>query len=170
MKLALLGVAAMAVAVAVGASAGTAGASGAFSCKIKRFNVHGHAAGVLCGPATAELTASGRTYRFKGGLCSISAGTPSTRVVYLQVGTAAQAPATPSSLPKLDNSGYPYFTITTLTTTIAEVAAFDHGIEITGIPGPTSYTRAGKYAGTFTSHGQVKFSGSWNCHGVSTTP
>jgi hypothetical protein len=169
MRRALVGVVAMAVAVAVGASAGAAGASSAFSCKVKRFKVDGHAATTACGPATATLTVSGRTYSFKNGECSISKGSGRNRAVYLALGTGIDAPSTENQTPKGENDGYPYFTLTTMGT-IATVLAVSHGKLLTGTPGPSTYTFAGKYKGTFTSHSDVTFSGSWDCHGVSITP
>jgi hypothetical protein len=168
MKLALLGAVAMAVAVTVVGFAGAAGATGAFSCKVKKFKVDGHQAATGCGPATAELTVSGKTYRFKNGECSISKGTGRNRVLFLQLGTGVDMPYTGQE-PKVENDGYPFMTITTLGT-IATVVGVSGGKLLTGTPGPSIYTFVGKYKGTFTSHSDVKYSGSWDCHGVSFQP
>jgi hypothetical protein len=166
MKLAFA-VAAVALAAVVSGTAPAAGATGDYSCKIKRFKVDGVPAATACGPATATLTLSGRTYSFKNGVCSISSGTGSNRVLFLQLGTFVKGPAQPN----VENHGYPYFTITTMGT-IATVAAAYHGKLLTGQPGPSLFTFEKKYTGTFTSHSDSgpKYSGSWNCHGVSVRP
>jgi hypothetical protein len=164
MKLVLLGAAVIAVALSV---AGPPGAAGAFSCKVTRFKVDGHPAVTGCGPATATLTVAGRTYSFKNGECSISRGTGTNRVLHLDLGTGFEEDASDQS--KVVNHGYPYFTITTMGT-IATIVAASHGKLLTGTPGPSVYRFVGTYAGTFTSHAEVKFSGTWNCHGVAMKP
>jgi hypothetical protein len=163
MKLALLGVAAMAIAIAVGGSAsasGASGASGAFSCKLKEFKVKGFPAVTGCGPATVELTVSGTSYSFKNGLCEVT-GTGSGRTFSIELGTTVHDP-------KSYNDGYPFFSISIFGAK-ALIDAEYHGKLITGDPGPglLPVRSEGKYAGTFSSHGKLKISGSWNCHGVS---
>jgi hypothetical protein len=167
MKLAL---AVAVISVAVGSTAGAAGATGDYSCKDRKFKAHGFPAVTACGPATATLTLSGRSYSFKNGVCSISSGTGNNRVLFLQLGTVVKGPVTIQQ-PKVENYGYPYFTITTMGT-IATVVAVYHGKVLTGQPGPSLFHFEKKYTGTFTSHGDsgVKYSGSWNCHGVSVQP
>jgi hypothetical protein len=159
MKLAVLGVAAIAVAVVVGGSAGAAGASGAVSCKIKEFKVNGFPAVSGCGPATAQLTVAGKTYSFKDGQCGVT-GTGSSRSVTVELGTTVHDP-------KGTNGGYPSFSLGTLGTKAIIVAEY-HGKAITGTPGPglVPVKLKGKYAGTFASTGELKISGSWNCHGA----
>jgi hypothetical protein len=161
MKLALLGVAAMAVAIAVGGTPGAAGAADTFSCTIKKFKVDGYPAFTACGPATAELTVSGTSYSFEHGLCSL-AGTGSHRRLVLQLGTSVQDPTTRS------NHGYPFLSIQIVSFAgNAFITGVYHGRLITGVPGPVDAKFEGKYAGTFLSHVELHFSGSWNCHGVS---
>jgi len=169
MKLALA-VATTVLAVAVSGTAGAAGATGDYSCKVKKFKTDGIPAVTACGPATATLTVSGRSYSFKNGVCSISRGTGNSRVLFLQLGTFDTAPPT-SQQPTVENHGYPYFTITTMGT-IAAVVAVSHGKVLTGQPGPSLFNFEKKYTGTFTSHSDsgVKYRGSWNCHGVSVQP
>ncbi|HEX4609508.1 MAG TPA: hypothetical protein VH092_15020 [Urbifossiella sp.] len=159
MKLVALGVAALAVAIVIGGSAGAAGASDAFSCKIKQFKVKGFPAVGGCGPATADLTVSGKTYRFKDGQCGVT-GTGSNRSITVDLGTTVQDP-------KGSNGGYPLFTLGTFGTKAIIVADYQ-GKAITGTPGPglVPVKLKGKYAGTFASTGKLKISGSWNCHGV----
>jgi hypothetical protein len=160
MRRALLGVAVIAVAAVVGGTTSTAGASGAFSCKIKQFKVNGYPAVTGCGPATAELTVSGTSYSFKNGACSVT-GTGSDRAVSVELGTTVHDPKTTT------NDGYAFISIGTLGAS-AIVSAEYHGKAITGVPGPglLSVKFKGRYAGTFVSHGKLKISGSWNCHGV----
>jgi hypothetical protein len=83
----------------------------------------------------------------------------------LQLGTTVLDPRT-------RNYGYPFFSIT-MTTAIsgsAVIVGVYRGELITGFPGPVlaPVRFNGKYAGTFSYHGAETFSGSWNCHGVST--
>jgi hypothetical protein len=169
MKLALA-VAAIALAVAASSAVGATGATRDYSCKLKRFKADGFPAVTSCGPATATLTLSGRSYSFKNGECSISSGTGDNRVLFLQLGTVVKAPPT-NQQPNIENHGYPYFTITTMGT-IALVVAVYHGKILTGQPGPSRFDFEKKYTGRFTSHSDsgVKYSGSWNCHGVSFQP
>jgi hypothetical protein len=169
MKLALA-VAAIALAVAVSGTASAVGATGDYSCKVKKFKADGIPAVTGCGPATATLTLSGRSYSFKNGVCSISSGTGNNRVLFLQLGTVVKAPPT-NQQPNFANHGYPYFTITTMGT-IATVVSVYHGKVLTGQPGPSLFNFEKMYTGTFTSNSDsgVKYSGSWNCHGVSVQP
>jgi hypothetical protein len=149
-------VAVVAVAVAV---AGTASASGASTCKITRFKVDGFPAVAGCGPATAELTVSGTSYSFKNGQCEVT-GTGGDSTFSLEIGTTVDDP-------KSNNHGYPYIGITRIGAKAIVVAEYRDKL-ITGYPGPglLPVKLEGKYAGTFSSHGKLKISGSWNCHGV----
>jgi hypothetical protein len=170
MKLALT-VAALALAAAISSTAGAAGTTGDYySCKLKKFKADGFPAVTTCGPATATLTLAGRSYSFKNGVCSISSGTGNKRVLFLEIGTVVKAPAS-SPPPTAENYGYPYFTITTMGT-IASVVAVYQGKVLTGQPGPSLFNFEKTYTGTFTSRGDSgpKYSGSWNCHGVSVRP
>jgi hypothetical protein len=168
MKLALLGVAAMAVAIAVGGTASVAGASGAYSCKDKKFKVAGFPAVTACGPATVELKEFGASYSFKNGLCRM-AGTGKNRSLILYLGTSVNDPAeNPALNPKTINHGYPYFSLQIGGLPgNAFITGVAHGQIVTGKPGPVDEKFTGKYTGTFVSHVELHFSGSWNCHGVS---
>lgn len=167
MKLALLGVAAMAVAVAVGGTASASGASGAFSCKVKKFKVDGFPAVTACGSATAELKVSGTSYSFRNGVCRMN-GTGSNRRLVLQLGTSVQDPKTENPDSKNENHGYPFLSIEIISFPgNAFITGVYHGRLITGVPGPVAAKFEGKYAGSFSSHVELKFTGSWNCHGVS---
>jgi hypothetical protein len=161
MKLALLGVAAMAVALSVGGTASASPASGAFSCNVKKFKVAGKPAVTACGPATAELKVAGTSYSFKNGLCRMG-GTGSQRRLVLQLGTAVNDPTT------RNNHGYPYLSIEIISFPgNAFITAMYHGKLISGVPGPVASRFDGTYAGTFASHVNLHYTGSWNCHGVS---
>jgi hypothetical protein len=168
MKLALLGVTALAVAIAVGGTTSVAGASGAYSCKDKKFKVAGFPAVTACGPATVELKEFGASYTFKNGLCRM-AGTGKNRTLLLQLGTSVNDPGeNPALNPKTINHGYPYFSIQIGGLPgNAFITGVAHGQIVTGKPGPVDEKFTGKYTGTFVSHVELHFSGSWNCHGVS---
>lgn len=130
-------------------------------CTPKITKVQGHPAGVNCGPATATLTVSGKTYTFRNGFCeqSKAAGT----ALDLTLGTIVNGVK--------GNAGKPYLSlIVGRNHFIASVGGADYGgknllrdtaalIDVKGaIPSK----------GTFTQRIAVgaKFSGSWNCHGV----
>jgi hypothetical protein len=166
MKLALLGVAAMAVVIAVGGSASASGAAAGSSCKDRKFKVDGFQAVTGCGPATVDLKVSGRSYSFKNGECQGS-GTGSKRVVLLLLGSSVNDPRQLPDAKNL-NHGYPYFELQTIGSLGVQLIVVSHGKELNGIAGPGVIKYEGTYAGTFTFHGPPKITGSWNCHGVST--
>ncbi|HST14383.1 MAG TPA: hypothetical protein VLJ44_05980 [Gaiellaceae bacterium] len=130
-------------------------------CTPKITKIHGQQAGVNCGPATAILRVGGKTYTFRHGFCQKSkmAGT----ALELTLGTTVLGD-------DKRNAGQPSFDITVAKTHAASIGFAYYGgrdllkndlqlIEVKGnIPSK----------GTFSSWATatVKFSGSWNCHGL----
>jgi hypothetical protein len=164
MKLALLGVAAMAVAIAVGGSASASGASAGSSCKDRKFKVDGFPAVTGCGPATVVLKVSGTSYAFENGECQLS-GTGSKRVLFLLLGSSVNDPKQLPDAKDL-NHGYPYLELQTFGSLGVQLTAVSHGKDLVGVVGPGVIKYEGTYTGTFSFHGPPKITGSWNCHGV----
>jgi hypothetical protein len=155
-KLALLIPAALVVAAAVGgtAVASATHAAGGPPCVPKIVKIDGKTAVENCGPATATVSVSGKTYSFKTGLCSVSGKT-----FLLQLGTAVAGVK--------GNAGYPDLSLTTNGTNA--IATTDYkGKDIIPVTDfLLTVQNAGKNTGTFSSgRSTPKLTGSWNCHGV----
>jgi hypothetical protein len=158
MKLALLVPAAVGVAIAISGSAAastTDAAGGTLPCAPKVVKIQGKTALEACGPATATVTVSGKTYSFKSGLCESSAkGT-----LLLQLGTLVTG--------SKGNAGYPAFDIT-VNGSNAILTGDYKGKDI--IPVSDFLVTAkttGTYTGTFSSgRSTPKMTGAWNCHSV----
>jgi hypothetical protein len=156
MKLALLAPAVVTIAVAVSGSAVASAthATGAPPCEPKMIKVQGKAAVQGCGPATASVTVSGKTYSFKSGLCESSG-----KSTILQLGTLVTG--------SKGNAGYPAFDIT-VSGTNAILTGDYKGKDIIPVADFLVTAKStGKYGGTFSSgQSSSKMTGAWNCHGV----
>jgi hypothetical protein len=154
------GTAAVATAVALAAPATPMRAAGAPPCVPKIAKIQGHPAAINCGPATATLHISGKTYTFHNGFCEQRKAAGDALQLYL--GTTVTGVK--------GNAGKPTFSMLIgHVHTVASVFRADYGgkdlldgqslINVRGnIPGK----------GIFTSRvtAGAKFTGSWNCHGV----
>ena len=130
-------------------------------CTTKITKIQGHQAGVNCGPATARLTVSGKTYAFHNGFCeqSKSAGT----ALELNLGTIVSGGK--------GNAGKPYFSLTVgRNHFIAALGGADYGgKDLLGTAVPLIDVKGAIPAkGIFTQRiaAGAKFTGSWNCNGV----
>jgi hypothetical protein len=157
MKLALLAPAVVTVAIAVSGSAVASAthATGAPPCEPKITKIQGKTAAESCGPATATVTVSGKTYSFKSGLCTLSGKT----TFLLQLGTLVTG--------SKGNAGYPALDMT-FSGTNAIVTGDYKGKDIIPVTDfLLTAKNAGKNTGTFSSgRSTPKLTGSWNCHGV----
>ena len=163
---ALVGLAVAAAAVGAVASPGASAAaasSAAPPCVPKLTKIKGHEQVSYCGPATATLTISGRTYSFKDGYC----GTDPTAKIELQMtlGTILQSGASPV------NGGDPLFEMTVINTAGLKIATVnaDYGGKKLDNVGIVSVKGSIPSDGTFKAMGfttPAGFTGSWNCHGV----
>jgi hypothetical protein len=157
MKLALLVPAAVGVAVAVSGSAVASAthATGAPPCIPKMTKIGGKPAAESCGPATAVVRVSGKTYTFKSGLCASSG----KGVLILDLGTLVEGAK--------GNAGYQSFGIT-VNGTNAILSGFYKGKKLIPVADFLAAAKmTGTYTGTFsTGQGGSKLTGTWNCHGV----
>ena len=128
-------------------------------CTPKVTKTGGKLTSINCGPATAQVTLKGKTYKFKSGFCQLS---KSTGALELSLGTLV--------LNAKGNAGRPYVSIL-----LRKVAGklsgslFEADLGGKKILGDTLIDANGSVAkGTFTSEFSVNgaFTGSWNCHGV----
>jgi len=150
------------LAAAVSASAHAAPAGGAPPCTPKVTTIHGHKAAVNCGPATATLHISGRTYTFRDGFCQQSKSTGSFQ---LELGTIV--------IGAKGNAGSPDFSMlisSHLHTAFGSGSVFGADYGGKDLLGGDSLIKAGGtlVKGTFTSSvaAGAPFTGSWNCHGA----
>ncbi len=130
-------------------------------CTPKITKIQGHQAGVNCGPATARLTISGKTYSFRNGFCEQSRSAASA--LELNLGTIVTGVK--------GNAGKPYFSLTVgRNHFVAAVGGADYGGKDLLGAGMALINVKGTLPskGTFTQRIAVgaKFTGSWNCHGV----
>jgi hypothetical protein len=161
---AVAGLAVATAAAAAGLSASAAAASSsAPPCIPKVTTSKGHAEVVYCGPATATLTISGKTYNFKNGYC----GVDPTAKLELQVtlGTILQSGSSPV------NGGDPLFEMTVINASAVKIATVnaDYGGKKLDNVGIVSVKGSIPSDGTFKATGfttPAGFTGSWNCHGV----
>jgi hypothetical protein len=159
-----LTVAAAAVATIAGLGASVAAASSsAPPCIPKVTPTKGHEQVAYCGPATATLTISGKTYSFKDGYC----GEDPTAKIELQMtlGTILQSSSSPV------NGGDPLFEMTVINTAGLKIATVnaDYGGKKLDNVGIVSVKGSIPSEGTFKAMGfttPAGFTGSWNCHGV----
>jgi hypothetical protein len=162
--LAGLAVAAAAAAAAAGLGAATAAASSsAPPCIPTVTSNKGHEEVAYCGPATATLTISGKTYDFKDGYC----GQDPTAHIELQMtlGTLLESSSSPV------NGGDPLFEMTVISTSAVKIATVnaDYGGKKLDNVGIVSVKGSVPSDGTFKATGfttPAGFTGSWNCHGV----
>jgi hypothetical protein len=149
-------------AAALAASTAAAGSDASRSkppCTPKVTKIQGHQAAVNCGPATATLHISGKTYTFRNGFCQQSKSAGSA--LQLDLGTTV--------LGVKGNAGKPDFSMLIAHVhAVASVFHADYGGR--QILGDSLINVKGNIPskGTFTSRVTVgaKFTGSWNCHGV----
>lgn len=147
---ALVAVVAFLVPLAVWAAAAPAASD---SCLPKVTKIKGHTAVVNCGPATATLRISGKTYTFKNGTCRTRAnGLP-----LIQLGTALVGTK--------NNGGYPQFQLAAETRDNASVSADSGSLHLSALVGKWSGKKIVAFSG-HSSSSNVSFSGSVNCHGV----
>jgi hypothetical protein len=157
MKLALLAPAVVTIAIAVSGSAVASAthAAGGLPCVPKVTKIQGKTALEACGPATATMSVSGRSYSFKSGLCESSG----KGVLLMQLGTLVTGAT--------GNAGYPAFSIT-VNGTNAILSGYYKGKKIIPVADFLVAAKStGKYTGTF-SGGSAgsKLTGAWNCNGV----
>ena len=151
------------VVMAVGVIAGpvaSAGASGP-PCTPKTPTIKGHPAMALCGPATATVTISGKTYPFHNGFCAEPI--PHSDSFQLSLGTDVPTFGGPTN-----NAGQPFFSMDIAkghtSASLATVYSGGHqllanaAIALSGQI-PTKGSFEGKNTATH-------FTGTWNCHGV----
>ena len=135
-------------------------AAAAPPCAPKITQIQGHQAAVNCGPATATLHISGKTYTFHNGFCQQSK----------LAGDALQLTLGTTVLGVEGNAGKPQFSMLIgHVHTVASVFGADYGgKDLLG--GQSLITVRGNIPsrGSFASRVTVgaKFTGSWNCHGV----
>ena len=137
-----------------------ASAGGAPPCTPKTTKIQGHQAEAFCGPATATLTISGKTYTFRNGFCEQSK--VSATVLGLSLGAIVDAKG---------NAGQPYFTMTVgRSHAVQTLGGADYGgKDLLGSATPLIDVKGSIPAkGTFTQRiaTGAKFTGSWNCHGA----
>ena len=157
MKLVLLVPAALVAATALGGSAvaGATHVTGGLPCIPKLLKIQGKAAVESCGPATAVLRVSGKTYTFRSGLCESSG----KGVLILDLGTVVTG--------STGNAGYQSFGIT-VNGTNAILTGYYKGKKLIPVADFLVAAKAtGTYTGTFsTGQGGSRLTGTWNCHGV----
>jgi opacity protein-like surface antigen len=154
------GAAAVATAAAMAAATTPMRAGASPPCKPKVTKIQGHPAAVACGPATATLHISGKTYTFRNGFCEQSKSAGSA--LQLNLGTTV--------LGVKGNAGNPDFSMLIgHVHTVASVFGADYGGKDL-IGGDSLINVSGNIPskGTFTSRVTTgaKFTGSWNCHGI----
>ncbi len=136
-------------------------ATAAPPCAPKITKIQGHPAAVGCGPATATLHISGKTYTFRNGFCEQSKSQGAA--LQLNLGTTVTGVK--------GNAGKPDFSMLIAHVhTVASVFGADYGGKDLFPDGQTLINVSGNIPskGTFTSRVTfgAKFTGSWNCHGV----
>jgi hypothetical protein len=162
--LAGLTLAATAAVAAAGLGASAAAASSSTPpCIPKVSTTKGHEEVAYCGPATATLTISGKTYSFKDGYCGVD---PSAKIeLQMTLGTILQSGSSPV------NGSDPLFEMTVINTSAVKIATVnaDYGGKKLDNVGIVSVSGSIPSKGTFKATGfttPAGFTGSWNCHGV----
>ena len=145
---------------ATAAPAGSGASLGAPPCTPKVTKIGGHQAAVNCGPATAVLHISGKTYTFHDGFCEQSKAAGDA--LGLNLGTTVVGVK--------GNAGKPDFSMLIAHVhSVASVFGADYGgKDLLGGDSLINVSGNIPSKGTFTSRVTVgaKFTGSWNCHGV----
>ena len=153
--------AAVATAAAMAAATTPMRAAAAPPCKPKITKIQGHQAAVNCGPATATLHISGKTYTFRNGFCEQS-----------KVGrrrAPAQSRHDRYSASKATRASPTSACSSVTFTRVASVFGADYGgKDLLGGDSLINVRGNIPSKGTFTSRVTTgaKFTGSWNCHGV----
>jgi hypothetical protein len=160
------------ITICIGTAASTAGALAAATapagsdagrggppCAPKLIKIRGHQAVVNCGPATATVQMSGKTYTFRNGFCSQSKAAGSA--LQLDLGTLVTGVK--------DNAGQPDFSMLIAhAPSVASVFHASYGGR--KILGDSLIKVSGNLPakGAFTSSVTIgaKFTGSWDCHGT----
>lgn len=126
-------------------------------CAPKITKIKGHTAVVNCGPATATLRVSGKTYTFENGTCRTQAnGLP-----LVQLGTSVVGAA--------KNGGYPEFQLEAVTKDDTTVSADSGSFHLSALQGKSSGSGMIAFSG-HTGDNSISFTGSVNCHGVVEKP
>lgn len=118
-----------------------------------------------CGPATASFTIGGKSFSFKNGYCSSEL----TTTVALTLGALETANGIQAS----GNAKKPYLSLSLTKGSATQLlnAVYSNGKKLSGATGMTAtgtIVASGSSKGTFKgAYKGSKFSGSWNCHGVS---
>jgi hypothetical protein len=145
---------------ATAAPAGSDASRGAPPCTPKVTKIGRHQAAVNCGPATATLHISGKTYTFRNGFCQQSKSAGSA--LELNLGTTVVGVK--------GNAGMPDFNmlIGHVHSVASVFGAAYGGKDLLGGQSLINVSGNIPSKGTFTSRVTVgaKFTGSWNCHGV----
>lgn len=141
--------------VAVSAAAACTGATASRSaCALTTKTIKGHKAAIFCGPATASVLISGKSYRFKGGTC-LWVG----KTLILSVGT--QVNGVPASA---NNEGLPYLDLTSASG-LAGVYAFSGHFHL--VMSIIKVAAHGHASGTFKGReplgATTSFTGSYHC-------
>ena len=140
---------------------GLSASRGAPPCTPKITKIQGHQAAVNCGPATATLHISGKTYTFRNGFCEQSKSVTG-EALGLDLGTTVPGVK--------GNAGKPDFSMLIAHIhTVASVFGADYGgKDLLGGQSLINVKGNIPAKGTFTSRVTfgAKFTGSWNCHGV----
>jgi hypothetical protein len=130
-------------------------------CTQSTSKIEGGAATNYCGPATAKLRVSGKTYTFKHGFCQSIPRFEND----IALGTFAKGKTNSGTA---DNGGKPYFRLDLGPGQSSDLALTYSGGNLLDSEGPASWKGTVTSKGTFKSLSRVpaSFSGSWNCHGV----
>jgi hypothetical protein len=130
-------------------------------CTPSHSKIGGDPATTFCGPATATLKVSGKTYSFKGGYCKEFDGL----LTDITLGTLVGVNGTPNTT---DNKKKPYFRMDLGVGDSSSLELPYYGGTLLGAEGPLKWHGGVTTKGTFKSLGATpnKFSGTYNCHGV----
>ncbi len=118
-----------------------------------------------CGPATATFKIGGKSFSFKNGYCSSEL----TTTVALTLGTLE----TVNGIEASGNAKKPYLSLSLTKGSSTQLlnAVYSNGKKLSGATGMTAtgtIVASGSSKGTFMgNYNGSKFSGTWNCHGVS---
>jgi hypothetical protein len=137
-------------------------ASTAPPCTPTHSKVGGHPATSFCGPATVTLKFSGKTYKFTGGYCKEFDGL----FTDITLGTLVKVNAT---LKLVYNEKKPYLRMDLGVGNSSSLAIPYYGGTLLGAQGALKWHGGVTTKGTFKSlgaTGSLKFSGTYDCHGV----
>ena len=130
-------------------------------CKPSTSKIEGGPAVNYCGPATATLRLSGKTYRFNNGFCRSIPGFEDV----ITLGTFAKGKTGSGTL---DNGGRPYFSLDLGPGVSSYLNLTYFGGNLLPAEGSVSFKGSATSKGTFKSLSAqpTPFSGAWDCHGV----